>query len=829
MEGGGPQRFRHLEFVREDPTAERRRRSFYSPPPDRGGRQVFAPKLIEAAERLEDEQQGKPAIPRGLQPHLIFRMPVAASAPRDSIIQLLEQAGLVIVSLEPDGAIIAFREDTHLQEFKEAAEQYAAGPGINRKTGLPYKTTKYDILEYVEPDQMRLLAAQDKVAPRLAELIGAHGQGIDDNKSYVVELELWHPGNRLNARRSAEELRAFIQSRNVPAESFLDSYVGDFLVLVKVRVRGDGLRQLLNADVVAVVDLPPRADFNPIEIRAMAAGDFPEPRDPPPNGPRVCVVDSGISSNHPLLRRHVGHAQSFLRGSTSSADQHGHGTMVAGLAVFGDVSSAVTNRRFQSPVTVLSARVLNEHNEFEDDRLVINQLKDVLETFAAAPYNCRVFNLSLGTRHAADDLALGRQTLWAEQLDILARELKVVLVVSAGNVAGVLAARGNAAEEIVTRYPSYLFEDHAKLADPATAAIALTVGALMETEELSALPRAGQQDIRRIIGSVNNLSPITRTGPGVNGAIKPELVHYGGGLCLGGFGEQANRVIERDPALSVTSLCNDPNRSLFSFDVGTSFAAPRVARLAALVQVELAQVLGRESSPNTIRAVLANSARIPAELLTALQNDGGFPSALRSCGYGIPTDEQAITSSARRVTLLSEESLKLDYFHVYKVPVSREFVQAQGVKTISVALAFDPPVRRRRLEYLGVEMDFLLLRGMNLQQVTDACKKVPKGSELDSAIPTKFKVSMVPSSTSRSGYARKRSTLQKGIAEMRGTPRNDYGEEYWLVVRAERNWAPSEIEAQTYSLAVTLIADYPRLYEQVRARIRQRARLRTRA
>jgi len=785
--GGNTPRLQHLEFLREDPSAERRKRSFYSPPPDRGGRSTFAPKLIEGAERLEEDQQKQPGLARGLKPHLIFQIPVSNGAPKESLITLLEQAGLVIVSLEPDGALIAFREETELNAFKDAALQYRLGPSLNPKTGQVYKSTKYDILEYVEPDSMRLLDATDRIAPRLSDLIGKDGHSIDESALYTLELELWHPGNKLDARKSVEELRSFIRERNVSEEIFYDAYVGDFLALAKLRTTGDGLRKLLQAPIVAAIDLPPRADFDPIELRALSLSAFPEPSAPPSKGPRVCIVDSGIASNHPLLRRHIGHAQSFLRKSDSAIDQHGHGTMVAGLAVFGDINYSVSNRSFDSTVTVFSARVLDENNLFEDDRLVINQLKEVIETFSAPPHNCRVFNLSVGTKYAADDLTLGRQTLWAEQLDILARELKVVLIVSAGNVANVLFARGAAAEEIVTSYPSYLFQDHAKLADPATSAIAVTVGAIVSGEEISKVPRAGD-DLRRPIGKKNYLSPITRTGPGVNGAIKPELVHYGGSLCLGGYGSDSTRVIEKDPALSVTSLCHDPSASLFAFDVGTSFAAPRVARIAALIQAELSELLVRDPSPNTIRALLASSANLPNELANSLEQR--LPEVMGSCGYGLPAEEHALSSTARRVTLLSEESLRLDYFHIYKIPVSREFVESKGIKSISIALAFDPPVRRRRLDYLGVEMDFLLLRGLDLKQVTDSCKKVPRGSELDSAMPEKFKVQMVPKSTSKRGYTRKRSTLQKGIAEMKGTPRNDYGEEYWLVVRAERKWAP---------------------------------------
>lgn len=759
MESGGGARFRHIEINREELSAERRRRPFFAPPPDRGGRALFAPKLIQAAERLEIDQNSRSSLlPRGLKPHLIFRIPVTSNAPRESLIALLEQAGLVIVSLEPDDAVVAFRELTDLSEFKNAALQYQAGPTIDPRTGLTYKSTKYDVLEFVEPEQMRLLLPRDRIGEALATLIGDSGSDIVSDQIYTVEAELWHPGNKLEARKLVDEVREFIRERGNREERFLDSYVGDYLVIVKVKVKGDGLRLLIDVNIVATLELPPKAEFDPIQIRALPISQFPEPQAPPQNGPKVCVLDSGLTTNHPLIRRHVGHAQSFLTSTRSESDAHGHGTLVAGIAVFGDVLRSIERRRFDSPVTVLSARVLNEHNEFEDEKLIINQLKEVFEVFVAHPFYCRVFNLSVGRREAASEVILGRQTLWAEQLDILAKDLSIIIVVSTGNTRGVLGASGSAAEEIIRDYPAYLFADHARLADPASAAIAITVGGIVEREELSALPTAAD-DIRRIIGRANFPSPITRCGPGVNGAIKPELVHFAGGLILGGFGSESMRVVAKDPAMGVTSFSNNPTQSLFAFDVGTSFAAPRVSRLAALVFEELKSILGQSPSPNTVRAILSNAAEIPSVLDVALNAHGGFPAAVKACGYGLPAEDRALTSAEKRVTIFSEESLKLDYFHVYKIPVPKQFIDAKGLKEISISLAFDPPVRRRRLDYLGVEMDFLLLRGMTIKEVTDACRRLQPNEDLDTSIENSFKVKLVPSSTSRSGFSRKKSTL----------------------------------------------------------------------
>ena len=126
--------------------------------------------------------------------------------------------------------------------------------------------------------------------------------------------------------------------------------------------------------------------------------------------------------------------------------------------------------------------MLNSENRFDDELLIIQQMRRAIELFKAPPYNCRVFNLSLG-----DDSpclrANSRQSLWAECLDLLARELKVLLVVSAGNQHLGTGNNARDAEEVLGNYPEYLFEADCGLCDPATAAIAVTVGGIAQHDE----------------------------------------------------------------------------------------------------------------------------------------------------------------------------------------------------------------------------------------------------------------------------------------------------------------------------------------------------------
>ncbi len=153
-------------------------------------------------------------------------------------------------------------------------------------------------------------------------------------------------------------------------------------------------------DIVAEVEFPPIPVFDSLAARRATRRDFPTPPRPTRGGPSVCTLDSGVASNHPLLASNIGHEEAILTRVLSPADAHGHGTMVGALAVFGDIRAFYLAGQFASEITLYSARVLNVENRFDDEKLIIHQMQQAIEIFKAPPYNCRVFNLSLGDDRA---------------------------------------------------------------------------------------------------------------------------------------------------------------------------------------------------------------------------------------------------------------------------------------------------------------------------------------------------------------------------------------------------------------------------------------------
>ncbi len=825
-----PNRFPHLLLVRHATNPARRKQTNVPP---KGGqpRQQAAAAIGQKLTEFEQGAQSQPP-PTGFAPHLVFRVPLAKGASQDAVAAALRVVGATVVSYEPDRAVIAFSEDTKLTAFHNALQEYSAGPraGINPQTGKPYENIKWDVFGFIEADEMRRWSREDRIGSRLREEIGPDGAGIQSDRLYYLDVEFWSRGTQQGSKDLAE-LRTLLQGGAGNGEEVHDYFVGELMCLARVGITGAKLDTLLDTPSAAEVDLPPQPTFDAAAAAEATSRDFPTPAAPPEDGPCLCVVDSGITANHPLLRNRVGHEEAILTQAESPADGHGHGTRVGGIALFGDVRIGYDTSQFQSDVTLYSARVLNDQNQFDERRLILTQMEEAIQAFIEPPYNCRVFNMSLGEPMTLFWDGNQRQGRWGEALDHLARKYKVLIVASAGNHYLASGYKPSHAEEVLDEYPGFLFHPEARLCDPATSALALTVGAIAHTDTPAIRRGAQANDIVVPVAKRNQPTPCTRTGPGVNGAIKPDLVEYGGNAAFDGTGNStrfirdgSNEDQAADPGRAIMSFSHEPLTTLFSYGVGTSYAAPQVARLAARLWHRLRDDLGFEPHPNLVRAVLASSAEVPSEVIELLKAHGGEKSVRQVCGYGLPDEDLAFNSADRRVTLVAQAAQRIDTITLYEVPIPAEMIGARGKKSITVSLAFDPPVRRRRAKYLGVEMQVDLLRGKTPEDIEAAYRAVSK--EDRGTAPTSFRsrhrCTLKPGST-----AVESSTLQRRdwICK-RG--RLDDGDTYYLMVRSFRNWAPDEISEQDYALVVTLEAEETRLYHLISQRVRQRQRQRVR-
>jgi hypothetical protein len=163
------------------------------------------------------------------------------------------------------------------------------------------------------------------------------------------------------------------------------------------------------------------------------------------------------------------------------------------------------------------------------------------------------------------------------------------------------------------------------------------------------------------------------------------------------------------------SAGSSPARAIARNGKGPAPERPRVTRVAAEI---LARYPG--SSANLVRALIGAAAR-PLQVPDALDPKG----LRRAAGYGLLSDKDALDSGRSRVALMYEGEMAPDTAAIHPVPVPREFIESSSTRRITVALAFDPEVRRTRREYLTANMKVDLVRGLPADEIESRWQKRP--------------------------------------------------------------------------------------------------------
>ena len=224
-----------------------------------------------------------------------------------------------------------------------------------------------------------------------------------------------------------------------------------------------------------------------------------------------------------------------------------------------------------------------------------------------------------------------------------------------------------------------------------------------------------------------------------------------------------------------------------------------------------------DASANLIRALLASSAEVPESAALRLQSFG--ENAVRNvCGYGQPDLTHSLYSDDARVVPYADDVLDIDHFAVFEIPIVEEFRQVPGRREIKVALAFDPPVRHSRSDYLGVRMCYRLVRGRDSDFIFEHYRQRTKAEGRAPELPARFLCSLEPGPSLRD-----RGTMQVSSFTFQRNV-DGYGDRYWLVVRCEGQWAASFVAHQRYAVVVEISHQAEQIV-QLYQRIRQRVRL----
>ncbi len=565
------------------------------------------------------------------------------------------------------------------------------------------------------------------------------------------------------------------------------------------------LEELLSNVDVERVRAPLRAVITLGDIVTSAMPDHtPDPAQTP-----IGVIDGVINTLNPLTGPHIQHIQGFPRGHTFAAAD-AHGTAVAGNAVWGDLDPLITNATLPTPHPIISARVLDL--DPSGDYAVTGLAHLIIEEairWLAAEHSIRVINLSINQPVPASGALRDELTV---TIDTLARELDVVIVVSTGNRTHL------AVGDWLSSYPAYLNDPEAKIAAPGDAALAVTVGSHAQRDVPGGLHAAAKV----AIAATGQPSPFTRTGPtrGISraGTLKPEFTHHGGNWS---WNHLSGSVDAREPGTAAVVAISPQAGRIVGSNSGTSFAAPAVAH-------EIAQIGERYSAAgaNLLRALTALSARV-------VHTTAGINPAHVS-GYGRPDATRVLESVPNRVFLTFEGSMPTNRVVVHRLPVPAEFADGVRQRTFRVALAFDPPVRRNRREYIAGTMAAELVRGITLNDVQEIYARQP-GLAAVADDPTLIRLdlpdeehrpNMYPGATTIASNT----LIRREFLNGRWDP--DHGDYFLIITHNQSAWTTAQRNSypnQTYALAVEIAeegASTLDLYAAIRAQLRARARVR---
>ena len=338
--------------------------------------------------------------------------------------------------------------------------------------------------------------------------------------------------------------------------------------------------------------------------------------------PIVGVLDTGIADNQFL------HEWKIPFTFTNYPDEYrnfAHGTFVSGIIEYGDELNG--NLYTSLPgVRLFDATVYPDETKeriYQDD--LIEHIREAVEKHS----DIKIWNLSLGT---SDEANIDEFSDFGMALDNIQDENNVLIIKSAGNC---------------TNFMHQL--PKSRITKSADSVRAIVVGSLAHKQ--------GNYDYVK----EDMPSPFTRIGPGPSSIVKPDLVFYGGNAGM------------NNGRLCTTGVPSFTPDGKITYNVGTSFSTPWVARMAA----ELTYLMNEEFDPLLIRAIMIHNARYPAQCGMTMSDK------VAQMGFGMPPSvKNMLYNSSDEITLILRDTLdKGNFIEMFDFPYPTSLVDENGYYT----------------------------------------------------------------------------------------------------------------------------------------------------
>jgi hypothetical protein len=362
------------------------------------------------------------------------------------------------------------------------------------------------------------------------------------------------------------------------------------------------------------------------------------------DAPAVTILDTGVNRGHPLLAPALD--QRDLQAAKESwhpNDVDGHGTEIAGIALFGPrlKELLLPPEEVTLEHRLESVKILPDDGDNKPPDYAPITVQAMKKAESVSPNRNRVFCMSI----TADDRDEFLPTLWSAAIDQAVSgkdDKRRLFVVSAGNL---FSQPGE-------RYPDV---NHlASVQDPAQSWNAVTAGAYTELWRIEEDGFDGWSPV----APKGRLCPASTTSIGWREQawpIKPEIVLEGGNFASDGDGGYSDV-----PDLSLLTTRLAPTGALLGLTRATSPAAGQAARMAAIVQAAYPDYW-----PETVRGMLVHNARWTKEMRDEFPvtrragNITKIPKArLRAYGWGVPDLDKCLSCSQHFATMVIQDTIQ---------------------------------------------------------------------------------------------------------------------------------------------------------------------------
>jgi hypothetical protein len=357
----------------------------------------------------------------------------------------------------------------------------------------------------------------------------------------------------------------------------------------------------------------------------------------------VCILDSGITRAHPLILPglEAGDVHKYDPNwpDGDSPAWRGHGTAMAGIALYGDIFPLLLGARQVRLFHRLETVKMLPHDGTPQEPRLYGAItrESATRPEVAQPYRRRVHCMAVTSPIGTNR---GRPSSWSAAIDQIAygdETVRRLIVLAAGNIRGNISRR------------SYLtLNDTENIESPSQAWNALTVGAFTEKDTIVDPTYNGW----RAIAPTGGVAPCSRTSVAWDRKwpIKPEIMLEGGN-----WADSGPQVDSPDDLAVLTTHYRPTIRQLEAFG-DTSAAASLGANLSARVMAHRPTAW-----PETVRALVVHSAQWTAPMQAEIsrartQTERG--ASLRRFGYGVPNLDRAAMSSLNDATVVAEEHLR---------------------------------------------------------------------------------------------------------------------------------------------------------------------------